>query len=215
MTDTDTNTHSTKGSIKNQLNSQVKLCSVNIQGLNTPKKRSQLLYSLQKSKTHIAFIQETHFRSDNIPKLGNRHYPTVFHASNVTSKTKGVTILISKACPLQISEIKQDANGRYIFLKGTLYNKPITLANLYAPNKQQVSFFRETLQLLTEFYSGILIVGGDFNAALTPTQDSSTGSSSMPYIALRAIKKLEILHFTHHPTTNILELTSSITPRMI
>lgn len=102
----------------------------------------------------------------------------VYHASNDESKTKGAAILIAKNCPLQVSEVKRDANGRSLFLKGTLHNKPITLANLYAPNMKQVLFFRETLQLLTEFYSGILIVGGDFNVALSP----------LPYRALRAIK---------------------------
>lgn len=55
----------------------------------------------------------------------------------------------------------KDAHGRFIFLKGTLFNKPIMLANLYAPNKQQVPFFRNTLQTLTTFQAGVLTVGED------------------------------------------------------
>lgn len=86
-----------------------------------------------------------------------------------------------------------------MFLKGTLHNKPITLANIYAPNKQQVTFFRETLQSLTEFYSGVLVVGGDFNVALNPQQDSSTGTTSLPYRVLRAIKK-QLQELTLHDT---------------
>lgn len=35
------------------------LPSINIQGLNTPKKRSKLLYSLQRSKTHIPYTGDT------------------------------------------------------------------------------------------------------------------------------------------------------------
>lgn len=128
----------------------------------------------------------------------------MYHASNDTSKTKGVAILISKNCPLKITESKHDLNGRYIFLKGTLHNRPITLANLYAPNKKQVTFFRETLQLLTEFYAGILVVGGDFNVALNPQQDSSTGATSLPYRALRAIKK-QLQELTLHDTWRTLD----------
>lgn len=77
-----------------QPNISVKLYS-NARGLNTPEKRSQLLLLLQKTKAQIVFLQETHFRSDNIPKLHNSFYPTVYHASNTGSKTKGVTILFS------------------------------------------------------------------------------------------------------------------------
>lgn len=107
---------------------QVKLCSLNMRGLNTPEKISQLLYTLQKSKAHIAFIKETHFRSDNVPKLHSNHFLTVYHASNEDSKTKGVSILISKHCPIQILDVQRDVKGRYIFLKGMLHNKPIKLA---------------------------------------------------------------------------------------
>lgn len=110
---------------------------------------------LQKSKIQIAFIQETHFRSDNIPKLYNHYFPTVYHASTDDSKTKGVAILISKNYPLQVSEVRRDSNGRFLFLKGTLHNRPITLANIYAPNKHQVSFFRDSLHQLTELLVGI------------------------------------------------------------
>lgn len=64
---------------------QVKLCSLNMRGLNTPEKRTQLLYILLKTKAQIAFIQETHFRLDYVPKLHNHHFPTVYNASNEDS----------------------------------------------------------------------------------------------------------------------------------
>lgn len=139
---------------------QVKLYSSNIRGLNTPEKRSQLLLLLQKAKADVIFLQETHFRSDSIPKLSNSYYNTVYHATNKDSKSKGVSILISKNCPIQIHDTLIDTNACYIFLKGKLHNKPVTLANLYAPNKEQVPFFRDTLQNLTTFSKGLLVVGG-------------------------------------------------------
>lgn len=124
---------------------QVKLYSINIKGRNTPQKRSRLLLLLWKAKADVVFIQETHFKSDNIPKLTNSAYPTVYHATNLDSKSKGVSILISKNCPLQIQDTMIDPNARYISLKGKLHNIPITLANLYALNKQHVPFLRDTL----------------------------------------------------------------------
>lgn len=56
------------------------------------------------------------------------------------------------------------------------------------PNMGQVSFFRSTLQKLSSFQEGLLVLGGDFNAPLNPLHDTSAGTSTMPYNALRAIK---------------------------
>lgn len=103
-------------------------------------------------------------------------------------KSKGVSILISKHCPFQVSEVQKDIQGRYLFIKGTLHGKPITIANIYAPNSQQVPFFHNTFHHLTAFQLGTLIVGGDFNVPLTPFQDTSNGSSCLTYRALHAIK---------------------------
>lgn len=40
------------------------------------------------------------------------------------------------------------------------------------------------------FASGVLILGGDFNVTLNPGVDSSSGSSCIPY---RALKRLKVL----------------------
>lgn len=164
----------------------LKLYSLNIRGLNTPEK---LLYSLRQSKAHIALLQETHFQTDFIPKLKDQHFPTAFHSSNAEAKSKGVTILISRNCPFQVTDVQRDPLGRFLFLKGTLHHTPFTIANIYAPNSGQVTFFRNTLQLLFSFQSGTLILGGDFNVSLTPAVDTLNGTSSLPYRALRAIKR--------------------------
>lgn len=45
---------------------KLKLYSLNVRGLNTPEKRSQLLSSLQREKPQVVLLQETHFRTDNV-----------------------------------------------------------------------------------------------------------------------------------------------------
>lgn len=72
-------------------------------------------------------------------------------------------------------------------MRGTLFGKHITLANIYAPNTKQVPFFKFTLQKLSSFQEG-LVLGGDFNVPLNPLHDTSAGTSAMPYSVLRAIK---------------------------
>lgn len=119
----------------------LKLYSIIIWGLNIPEKWSKLLYSLQQAKTHIALIQETNFQADAIHKLDNHYFPTAFHSSNTEAKSKGVTILLCKHCPLQVMDIQWDPLGRFLFIKGTLNQLPLTIANIYAPNSGQVTFF--------------------------------------------------------------------------
>lgn len=136
---------------------------------------------------NIVCIQETHFLTDKTPKLSDKVFPKAFHATNKQSKTKGVFILISKNTPFQITDSLSDQEGRYLFLKGTIKSKPIIIAHVYAPNTKQVAFFRNISNLLSSLSTGILILGGDFNVPLNPLLDTSSGTSTMPYRALKQI----------------------------
>lgn len=53
----------------------LKIVSIKAQGLNVPKKKkeekSQLLSLMRKQKADIVLIQETHFWTDQTPKLTN------------------------------------------------------------------------------------------------------------------------------------------------
>lgn len=118
----------------------LKIVSLNARGLNIPERRSKLLLYLHSLKTDIAFIQETHFKTDHIPRWHSRDYPTMLHATNSMAKTKGTSILIAKHVPLDITDTLIDKDGRYVGIKGHIWNMPITLINIYAPNVAQATF---------------------------------------------------------------------------
>lgn len=61
---------------------------LNARGLSTPEKRSWLLADLKRSGPHFAFLQETYFRRDSVPKLYNRDFLWVYHAPSPTPKSK-------------------------------------------------------------------------------------------------------------------------------
>lgn len=144
----------------------VKIISLNARGLNIREKLSQLLSSMHRNKADIIFLQETHFCTDSTPKLYNYHFPTVYHATNSTTLQKGVSILIANRCPFQISNSLIDAEGRYLFLKGSYLNRKITLANIYALNSRQIFFFNSLSDKLSTFTEGTFILGSDFNAPI-------------------------------------------------
>lgn len=166
----------------------VKIVSLNARGLNVPECRSQLLHVMHRNKADIVFVQETHFHTDATPKLQNYYYPTVNHATTPTSKSKGVSILIAKRCPFQLIDTLSDKEGQYVFLKGSLMGRKITLDNFYAPNSRQVSFFRNITTSLSAFQEGMLILGGDFNVPLDPLHDTSMGTTSLTFNALKSIR---------------------------
>ncbi|CAH2311399.1 Hypothetical predicted protein [Pelobates cultripes] len=152
----------------------LKIITQNCRGLNIPERRTHLLREMKKKHVSIALLQETHFKEGTHPRLRNRHYPNNCFCNHPTSYKTGVAILL--AADLEFTELDrvQDSQGRYLFLKGVIAEKIYTLASIYVPNKRQAPFLRNTLHQLEDFTDGILIVGGDFNAPLDPTLDSST-----------------------------------------
>lgn len=116
--------------------------SHNIRGLNIPEKRSTLLRELKKGRPHFAFLQETHFKTHNIPRLTDSHFSEAHHATNTLTKSKGVTILISKDANFELTDKLADPEGRYLLIKGKHNGIPTTLANVYFPNTSHLTFCR-------------------------------------------------------------------------
>lgn len=71
---------------KSQISSlSMKLVCINAKGLTIPEKRSQLLKVFSSMKANIVCIQETHFKSDKIPKFTDNRFPLEYHATNPES----------------------------------------------------------------------------------------------------------------------------------
>ncbi|KAM9330707.1 annexin A1 [Gastrophryne carolinensis] len=134
--------------------------------------------------------EETHFQIYRAPYLGNRTYTSCYSALSPNNKAKGVSILVDKDLDLRTVAVEKDKEGRYIFLKGKLPNgSVITVANVYAPNKDQQQFCRVVLGKLGSFQEGMLIMGGDLNCALNPLVDTSDAKTAISFRALKQIKK--------------------------
>lgn len=76
--------------------------------------------------------------------------------------------------PFKSSNIISDKNGRFIIVSGKLYNKSVILANVYAPNFDNVQFFKRFFSQLPDLNSYSFILGGDFNCYLDPVLDRSS-----------------------------------------
>lgn len=143
--------------------SVIHLMSFNGRGSKIPEKRSLLLNQFRKLHIQFAFLQETHFQTGKVPRFIDKQFTLHFLATNPDTKSKGVLILIRTDIDLQLQDTLADPEGRFLFVKGSVKGRPITLANIYSLNSNPVSFFRRVALQLTSFASGMLLLAGDLN----------------------------------------------------
>jgi hypothetical protein len=63
---------------------------------------------------------------------------------NSPPKQAEVAILISEKVDFKLTLVKQDQEGHFILIKGTILQKEITIINLCAPNVCQCTLLHET-----------------------------------------------------------------------
>ena len=155
----------------------VNFVSWNVKSLNHPVKRRRVLTHLNHLKADIAFLQETHLRTTDQYRLRGGWIGQSYH-SNFGSKARGAAILISKNIPFVMSGTVSDPMGRFIIVTGRLYGFPVILANIYAPNWDDHTFFTNTFSRIPNMDSHHLILGGDTNCVLSSNLDRSSSKTS-------------------------------------
>lgn len=116
----------------------------------------------------MILIQETHFRTGGSFKFASKYFP-ISHMATDSSGKAGVAVLIRWSCPLQIQSMHLDPHGRYIIMHCVYMSCPITIINVYAPNSGQIKFLTEAFEQLQCVSGPFTVIGGDFNAILSPT----------------------------------------------
>jgi len=109
-----------------------------------------------------------------------------------SNHSKGVMILVNPRYQLEVIRSTKDKNGRSITLEIKLDNQNLVLANVYAPNDipQQIKFYQDLNQTLSGFSDSNLIIGGDFNCALTTKDRKSVKQSSNKHAVINEIGNL-------------------------
>ncbi|NP_001085982.1 MGC82982 protein [Xenopus laevis] len=180
--------------------------TINANVLNSPWKRKALLQEIKAKKIHIALIQETHYKTDHIPKWYDKHFSNIIHSTPQPTKVRGTAILIANSLEFELDRIKNDTHGNYSFVKGKIHSEKQTFASIYLPNAEQNKVMEQICTQLLAFAEGTLILGGDLNTPLDPKIDCSSGTASITYKKIKQIKlQLQLLQVMdswriHHPT---------------
>ena len=126
-----------------EIGTYISIITLNVNGLNAPTKRHRLAEWVQKHDPHIRCLQETHFRPKDTYRLKVREWKNIFHA-NGKQKKAGVAILISDKADFKIKKIKNDKEGHYIMIKGSIQEEDI-IVNIYEPNIGAPQYISQTL----------------------------------------------------------------------
>lgn len=171
------------------VNDKITLASWNVRGLGNNIKCGKVYSYLNSLKADILFLQETHTIKDTEYKLKPGWISQVYHAP-FTTRARGVAILFRNTIPFLLKSKSIDPNGRFILISGHINSFPITLLNIYGPNSDDPTFFRNVFDLLPEDISSNIYIGGDFNCYLDSSLDRSSTKAPPTITSVQTLNNL-------------------------
>lgn len=121
----------------------INIASFNVNGLRNFVKRKKIYYHLREIlQLDIICMQETHCLEKDL-NLWRSQWGSEMYNSYGESNARGVTILIKRNFVHKVNECIIDPRGRYIIMELIIEQKPVVLASLYAPNRDEPLFFEE------------------------------------------------------------------------
>uniref|UniRef100_A0A3P9LVN4 exodeoxyribonuclease III n=1 Tax=Oryzias latipes TaxID=8090 RepID=A0A3P9LVN4_ORYLA len=157
--------------------STLRLVTWNVHRAGTREKRLKIMTKLKDFQTDFAFLQETHMSSSSVNILATADFSNVYSAC-YNSRQRGVAILIKKEVKFTEANKVIDPEGRFIIVTLSTQKMQLCLANVYAPNVNDPSFFHSFFSALSEHTEKTLIIASDLNTCLDPEMDrlNNTGN---------------------------------------
>ena len=153
--------------------------SINARGLGDRSKRREFFNWLRKKQMAMYFIQEAHCTENNMHDWrAEWGYQALF--SCCSSKKAGISYCLTILSPFKFREHTATLGGRYIICDLITNGKQLTLANIYAPNNDDPTFFTSVFERLADFKFDEVIIGGDFNLVLDVEKDKKGGLCENP-----------------------------------
>uniref|UniRef100_A0A3Q2QFH5 exodeoxyribonuclease III n=1 Tax=Fundulus heteroclitus TaxID=8078 RepID=A0A3Q2QFH5_FUNHE len=110
--------------------------------------------------------------------------------STLSSRKRGVSILIRKNIDCQIHKHVSHKEGRWVILDATLEGQRMTIANIYAPKAVDPNFFHEICNLIRDMGNNNIFIGGDFNQVRDLIMDKSSQSTQTNTVGVLALDVL-------------------------
>ena len=168
-----------------------KLLSLNARGIRSFEKRKAVFGWVMRQQVDICFIQET-YSTKEVENVWKKQWKGEMYFSHGSVHSRGVLVLIKNSLEFQIKSMRQDKEGRFIFLEALVQDQKFLLVNIYAPNKtsEQTYYFdkiKEELDNIDIDDDCRIIIGGDFNVILDPDLDGWGGKPKLK----ESVKQIE------------------------
>lgn len=142
--------------------SNLTICSFNVRGIRDNKKRRKLFAFFHRHNFEIILLQETHSQHPDF-RIWSNEWGGQILFSHGTNKSRGVAILFKPTFSYKILKVILDNNGRYIVASININSSDYILVNVYGPNMDIASTFRDIALHIHSLDDGPVIWGGDFN----------------------------------------------------
>lgn len=142
--------------------------SLNVKGIRDACKRERVFAWCKDKKADIVFLQETYSTAD-VEDRWCSMWDGSCYFSHGTNHSKGVMVLFNSHLDIQVEEIREGKDGRYILIRCTIFGVKIVLCNVYFPvrNKEieQINMLQELTREINSIINEdcLVIMGGDFN----------------------------------------------------
>lgn len=154
--------------------SNIRVASLNVNGISDGKKRKQVFTWFKQQEYNIIFMQETH-SCTKTEKHFEEDWGSKVVLNSHSSNSAGVAILFASNFNATVINIWKDCQGRKLLINIEVDGEKFTLINVYGPNKDDGIFFSDIAKLIDEYCEGSLILGGDFNTVLNLSLDKIGG----------------------------------------
>ena len=125
----------------------IRIMSYNVQGLQSTEKRIYVFEYIKSKNYDICCLQDTHF---TVEKIIDQWGDSKSIFSHLKTNAREVSILFSKNLDYKIRRKIIDDSGNFIIVDINIYNQRLTLINLYGPNTDNSTFFKNIqLTLMT------------------------------------------------------------------
>ena len=145
-----------------------RVVSLNVRGISSNVKR-RAIFDNYRVNADILLLQETH-SCPEIENLWQGEWGGKIVYSHGTTASKGVAACITKKLYEKVSNIYKSTDGRCIILDIEENDQIVTLAAIYAPNKDDPQYFRNLTEILRNRHENKIIVG-DFNLTMNAEMD--------------------------------------------
>ena len=165
----------------------IKICTLNVNGLGDLKKRRQIFKWVRDNKISICLLQETHSIKQIEPFWQSEWGFDAYFSGNSTNSC-GIGILINNNFEQQSISVKELVIGRLMVMKIEIQGINVNIINIYGPNRDDVECFYKMQQFIEENSTENFLIGGDFNVVLEPILDKENGLPNRNIKCRRVIK---------------------------